>query len=162
MTSSRKRHDTLIPLSHQHHQGLVLSQRTEKGLARPDADLEQLAAALVRFFDAELTTHFRAEEEVLFPAMKQNLGDLAIIAELLAEHERLRSLIDSLRRPRSADRSMLQTFAELLRSHIQREERELFVTFEDAMPPERANELAGPIKEVLAADSGRGPSCSVS
>jgi hypothetical protein len=78
------------------------------------------------------------------------------------EQARLRSLIDSLRRPRSTGRSTLQTFAELLRSHIQREERELFVTFQDAMPPERATELAGPIKQALAADPGRGPSCSAS
>lgn len=116
----------LVPLSQQHHNGLALCVLTERGLtpgASPEI-LERLASRAVDRFDEEISNHFSIEEEVVFPAVEQELGPSPVVQELLAEHRQIENLIDQLRTEPTAD--LLRQFTTLLRSHIRREENELF------------------------------------
>jgi hemerythrin-like domain-containing protein len=116
----------LVPLSQQHHNGLALCVLTERGLtpgASPEV-LERLAARAVYRFDEEISNHFSIEEEVVFPAVEQELGPSPMIQELVAEHRQIENLIDQLRSEPNAE--LLRQFTTLLRSHIRREENELF------------------------------------
>ena len=64
------RDPSLIPLSHQHHNGLALCVLTRRSLAA-DASPENIAKLVQRVVDRyelELINHFEIEEQVLFPA----------------------------------------------------------------------------------------------
>ena len=70
---SAKRHPSLIPLSHDHHHGLVLAFRLREGLPpnrKPADNPQEQAEDAVRFFRDNLVAHFRAEEEALFPSIR--------------------------------------------------------------------------------------------
>jgi len=150
---SKKRHESLIPLSHQHHHGLVMSHRIQQELAKGQDDrlaIAALADAVVEFFDRDLVPHFGAEEAALFPTMEQHLGELAIIKELLREHRQMCSLVDHLRQSESGTQvEALGAFGELLRNHIRKEERLLFPMFEENLPESVARSIGPQIQEKL-------------
>lgn len=134
MTTSSRRHDSLIPLSREHQYALMLCLRIHRGLIEHDADanwLQSKAGVAVRFFEGEMVSHFQAEEEILFPAMRDLTGAPRIIDELLEEHEKVRRLIDRLREIEPGSlASTLMAFADTLEAHIRKEERELFPIYE--------------------------------
>jgi hemerythrin-like domain-containing protein len=115
------RDKSLIPLSHQHHNGLSLCILTERALDQDSGAgsvLKQARRCIDRF-EIELVNHFEVEEQVLFPATASPLT-----AELIAEHRGMERLIDQIRAvPTEA---LLREFTALLRRHIRREENELF------------------------------------
>jgi len=148
-----KRHERLIPLSHQHHHGLVMSHRLQQDLPKRREDqpaVAALAQEVVEFFDRDLVLHFAAEEEARSPAMEQYLGELAVINELLDEHQRRQALISQLRRSEPGTQTeTLHVFAELLRNHIRKEERLLFPLFEENMPESWTARIGEEIRQRL-------------
>jgi hemerythrin-like domain-containing protein len=124
----------LVPLSQQHHNGLalcVLTDRALEGGASPET-VARLAARAVDRYDLEISNHFAIEEEVVFPAIEQELGAQAVVADLVAEHRQLERIVDHLRT--AADADTLRQFSALLRRHIRREENELFEAVQQRMP----------------------------
>ena len=140
MTTASRRHDSLIPLSREHQYALMLCLRIHRGLLERKSDNEWLqtkAGQAVRFFEGEMITHFKAEEEFLFPAMSELPDARRIIDELIAEHEDMRQLIDQLRNPDlSSLAATLKEFADTLETHIRKEERQLFPVYEQQASPE--------------------------
>jgi iron-sulfur cluster repair protein YtfE (RIC family) len=140
MTSSSRRHDSLIPLSREHQYGLMLCMRIHRGLIERVADsswLQLKANHAVRFFESELVTHFQAEEMFLFPAMQGMPGATEVINELLAEHSKIRQLRDQfLQIEVTSLATTLKEFADTLEAHIRKEERELFPIYEEHASPE--------------------------
>jgi hemerythrin-like domain-containing protein len=123
------RDPSLIPLSHQHHNGLSLCVLTERSLHEDTspANIERLARKAIDRYELELSNHFDIEERILFPAIES-----ALIPGLISDHRRLEVLIGSLRaRP---DAALLLEFTALLRSHIRREENELFEEIQRRLP----------------------------
>ena len=91
-----KRHESLVPLSRDHHFGLIMAQRLILGLAtnpRADwpTDLAQQATRLVEFFKSDLRAHFDIEETHVFPASGRSMadGDRQVEA-LIADHDAMR------------------------------------------------------------------------
>lgn len=147
-----KRHPSLIPLSRDHHHGLVLAFRLREGLPRnrksSDSPQEQ-AADTVRFFHDNLVAHFCAEEEVLFPAIRTYLPQASALLDTLStEHVEVRVQVEHLAQI-SPDEATLQTrlkaFGDLLERHIRREERELFPLYETHIPEAEATRLGAAI-----------------
>ncbi len=63
-----KRHPALIPLSRDHHDGLVQAVRLRRAAADGDASARLAAAReFVEFFRNDERVHLRDEEEELFP-----------------------------------------------------------------------------------------------
>ena len=66
-----KRHPGLIPLSREHHDGLLLATRLQQGrnalLRLWSHDLVWQAQYVVKYFREELIDHFATEEEIIFP-----------------------------------------------------------------------------------------------
>jgi len=123
---------SLIPLSHQHHNGLALCVMTRRSL-ESDASAEniaKLARRVVDRYELELANHFEIEEQVLFPVC----GDLPVVAELIAEHRAMEAMVAELRVAPTTE--LLEHFCEFLASHIRREERELFETVQRTLPRE--------------------------
>jgi iron-sulfur cluster repair protein YtfE (RIC family) len=134
-----RRHHSLIPLSREHQYALLVCLRIHRGLPEHNRDhgwLRAKASNAARFFDADLTIHFQAEEQHLFPAMEALPGARQIISDLLDEHVRIRQLADRLRAGEGSLENTLKQFADLLESHIRKEERVLFPLFEQQAPAE--------------------------
>jgi hemerythrin-like domain-containing protein len=124
----------LVPLSQQHHNGLALCVLTDRSL---EGDVSQetvarLAARALDRYDLEISNHLAVEEEVVFPAIEQELGPQPILTELVADHRQLERLVEILRI--TPDRETLKQFSALLRSHIRREENELFEDMQQRLP----------------------------
>lgn len=152
MKSSR-RHNSLIPLSREHHYALMLCLRVHRGIKVHQEDLDWLRAKAenaVRFFESDLALHFKAEEEVLFPAMLQFPEASELVNTLLAEHRELEKLIESLRQ--AADgllSALLCQFADLLESHIRREEQSLFPIYEERTSSELSRQVSEGINAII-------------
>ncbi len=157
MKTSSRRDDSLIPLSREHQYALMLCLRIHRGLIEHDGDstwLQMKAGHAVRFFEGELVTHFQAEEELLFPAMREISGATEIIDEVLADHTRLRRLIDQLRQIEvSSLASTLKEFADTLEAHIRKEERELFPIYEQQASPETISRVERAILSLIGSAS---------
>lgn len=146
-----KRAPQLIPLSDDHHQGLVLARRARQSAAgvgafTPAQAWQEIA---VRFGE-ELEPHFRIEEAVLLPALEA-VGESGLTERLRAEHGELRALAAE-----AGGTERLRRFGELLDAHIRFEERELFPLAQEKLTPET-------LEKVRAAHAaGHAPGRSVS
>jgi hypothetical protein len=68
-----RRHESLIPLSREHHDALLLAWRLRTGdLSKREPELR--AKHVSAFFEYRLINHLQLEEELLFPAFRAVLG----------------------------------------------------------------------------------------
>jgi len=153
------RHPSLIPLSHDHHHGLALALRCRKqslGQIKPMGleGLKERASELRDFFNVHLLKHFRAEEEALFPLMREAIPQSGLmIEELTKDHERMRSATAELEK-RTGLGKLIFDVGDLLERHIRREERELFPLFEERIGAEEAAAVGEKIKQILGMPAG--------
>lgn len=129
-TTSLHRDPALIPLSHDHHHGLVAAVRLKQGrsafLDEPDV-LESIA----RLWRDELMEHFRQEEEVLFSReWPANVAEL--VAQALVDHMQMRSIVAAAQRGEEYE-ELGRRFGELLETHIRLEERLIFPAMQDLL-----------------------------
>jgi|ERR1017187_1240560 hemerythrin-like domain-containing protein len=135
------RDPSLIPLSHQHHNGLALCVLIRRSLSADSSpvNLAKLAGRAIDRYELELVNHFEIEEEVLFPAC----GPMPLIAELLEQHRAIETFIAQLRTAPSVN--LLEQFCALLSSHIRLEENELFEQVQRALPREVLDQMGSEI-----------------
>lgn len=112
---------SLIPLSHQHHNGLALCVLTERGLAADASQdsIRRLAERIAERCQIELINHFELEEQLLYPLCPGPMADA-----LIGEHREMERMVRDLAASPTARR--LTEFSGLLRRHIRREENEYF------------------------------------
>ena len=130
------RDPSLVPLSHQHHNGLALCVLVRRSLAAGAAaeNIARLARRVIDRYELELVNHFDLEERVLFAETERHLGKQDLVALLVAEHRRIEQIIGELRSAPSAE--CLEGFCTLLTAHIRREENELFQQIQQGLPRE--------------------------
>jgi hemerythrin-like domain-containing protein len=146
-----RRHDSLIPLSHQHQHALALAVviRRRFGMARDKKHWrEQQAEKIQKAWRAELNGHFEVEDSLLFPEMERHLGKIRLVEELLRDHASIQGLVKLLET--SSEFPLLDGFSALLEAHVHKEERELFAEFEKKMPADEARKLGKQIETRLA------------
>ncbi len=146
-----KRSRELKPLSSEHHQALLVAFQLKQGLAgHADSagapkDLPGLLALARRFQDQVMTSHARAEEDVLGKHLAE--PDLRRLA---SEHAELARLVDAARAARGPEaRAGLSAFAALLERHVRWEERELFPYAEDHVDEATLAFIGGEIERRL-------------
>ena len=126
-----KRHASLVPLSHDHYQGLILAQVIKKGgWYKPDkglpTQLEDKVRSTLNFYERGLSKHFKLEEEILIPAVQGVDREIDTwIAEIVREHCQIKVLINLLREETNLE-VQLDELGRLLEVHIRKEERQLF------------------------------------
>ena len=133
-----RRHESLIPLSHEHHDALMLAWRLLTGdLSRREPELR--ARHVSAFFEYRLINHLRLEEDLLFPACRAVLGvEASLIDVLLSDHRELRAKAAAIK---AGAHDQVESFCVLLERHIRTEERQLFVLAENRMKPAEMTEL---------------------
>jgi hemerythrin-like domain-containing protein len=139
-----RRHDSLIPLSHQHQHALALAviiRRRVGSENREDAWREEMTEKIRKLYAAELTGHFEVEETVLFSEMERYLGPLKLVTELQREHQALHEMIRRLPPRVAPSLSVLDQFSSSIEQHVRKEERELFMEFEKKMPADEARKI---------------------
>jgi len=108
------------------------------------------AAQAAEFLASDLTSHFKAEEEVLFPAMRDFIGVSELLNELRSEHREMERLAERLQAPKGVGLiEALGEFADLLEAHIRKEERELFPLYEEQADVALKEAVGRAIKDVI-------------
>jgi quercetin dioxygenase-like cupin family protein len=163
-----RRHPSLVPLSHDHHHGLVQARRLRREAEGDAVARRAAAAAFLAFFSGETVRHFREEEETLFPLLVAGEDPPPdLLVQALLEHQRIHSLaarLDDALVAGEEPRDLLLELAGVLERHIRLEERRLFPLIEETVPEgldrrvhdARRDDAAGPVVDLLAA-RGRGP-----
>jgi hemerythrin-like domain-containing protein len=153
-----KRHPALIPLSRDHHDGLVQAVRLLRRAAADGDASARLAAAreFVDFFRNEERVHLRDEEEELFRLFLRYVQSRpAPLHEARIQHVQLEGLARKLEIAVAAGiahRETLDAAGELLEAHIRLEERQLFPLIEELVPDDEPGRLGLP---------SRDPTCAV-
>jgi iron-sulfur cluster repair protein YtfE (RIC family) len=150
------RHPSLVALSHDHHHGLALALRCRKqalGQIKPMGaeGLRNRAQEFLEFFRANLVAHFKAEEELLFPLMRESAaGCEDLVDELVKQHGELRRAMPQLEAGTGLAK-LIFDLGDLLERHIRKEERELFPLFEAHVDGAKAEAVGTQLQQYLGA-----------
>lgn len=124
-----KRHESLRPLSRDHHHGLVEARALRWALSGRAGTLAGARASVLVAWKRLLSAHFDDEERWIVAL----IPDPADARRLRAEHDELRHLFGELVRSSEVadpDRDLLATIASRIDDHIRWEEGHLFPTIE--------------------------------
>ena len=133
-----KRSKELVPLSKDHHEGLLFGWKIKEGL-KNGTPLTEIAAFIQWFWQADLEEHFRKEEQVLVPLLPK---DDPLVQRMLEEHQSLEALVHLCAMVQDED--IFLQLADGLHQHIRFEERVLFQWVEKVVAPDQL-EAASPL-----------------
>lgn len=123
-----RRHDSLIPLTHDHHHALAAARNLRA--AASGSDLDRAATAFLALFARETMAHMRYEEEQLFPLLDpDDRTQREYLLRALGEHAGLHRLAAALRHAPTPE--VANTAGSLLQEHVRFEERALFPLLEE-------------------------------
>jgi hemerythrin-like domain-containing protein len=129
-----RRHDALVPLTHDHHHALHNVRLLKEAAAGDDAQRLEAARSFAAFFREHSVEHFREEEEKVFPVViRMPKAPVEQISRVLVEHIHLYALVDEIERESAAgtvEPATMLELAELLKAHIRFEEDTLFPAIE--------------------------------
>ncbi|WP_246050132.1 hemerythrin domain-containing protein [Aquibacillus sediminis] len=138
-----KRHETLYPLSHHHHDALFLALKLRRaGTEKSQLSVDELKNEVNQFWEPGGQQHFREEEEILLPAYAEYESiDQPEIKEMLLEHVMVRSLVRKIQQADTGLEPIMRELGELLEAHVRKEERIIFPMVEKALPEQVLVEL---------------------
>lgn len=139
-----KRSNELVPLSRDHHSGLLLCWKIRTGIKK-GIEEERIAAYILFYYRSYLEEHFRQEEEYIFPLVG---GQNIRTQRALAEHRQIEAQIHKLDNSEKIGYSSLEELAKMLDDHIRYEERELFPYLEQQADAEQLGNAGGIIAEL--------------
>lgn len=128
-----KRHESLKPLSREHHHGLLLCWKIRQGIKQEVAK-ERIKNYTDWFKVQYLHPHFEAEEKYVFPVLG---NEHEKVKKALAEHRRLKHLFDQ----NDDVEKVLNLIQEELDLHIRFEERDLFNEIQQVASPQQLKKI---------------------
>jgi hemerythrin-like domain-containing protein len=141
-----RRHDSLVPLSHDHHHALAHARRLAKAASMNDeSDRRRATDDFINFYLGSLVRHFREEEELFFAPLIDHDDAHAPVMQALTEHLRVHALARTLKRELvegRAEPSRLRKLSTLLTTHIRFEERDLLPLVERLLSEDILRDLA--------------------
>lgn len=140
------RHETLIPLTHDHHHALAQARRLLDVEGMEDqTDRRNLTNDFVNFYFGRAVRHFHEEEELFFAPLIDIPEARDLVLRAVADHLRLHALVRGIRRQSAsgeADQQRLNEISRLLTEHVRFEEKELFPLIERLIPEAELQDLA--------------------
>lgn len=129
-----RRHDALIPLTHDHHHALHQARVLRAAADADDDERRSAARVFVTFFREHSVPHFREEEEEIFPLVVGLSGaPLDGISRIVNEHIVIHWLVKEIERQGSTgapEPEVMRTLADALRDHVRFEEDVVFPAVE--------------------------------
>src|ERR1700756_2129333 len=142
------RDKNLVALSRQHQHALALCVRINRAGLSSRTELEAWQSEIQQHYEHEIQHHFAAEEAHLFPAADKFPELSELVEQLRNEHKRLRQYFAEAS-ARCLEAQRVRDFADLLSTHIRKEERELFEGMQNKMAPEELERIGHSVKEML-------------
>lgn len=139
-----KRHPALVPLSKDHHFGLLLCWKIRTGIRKEIAE-ERIAAYVDYFFQNHLLVHFDEEEKYIFSLLDEK-DEKRKKAE--KQHRKIGRLIERLASEPEKCKITLGLIEEEVESHIRYEERDLFPYIQTAIDETKLEQLRKTIEEI--------------
>ena len=141
-----RRHDALVPLTHDHHHTLAQARRLKdvSSLER-EADRRNVANDFVNFYFGRAVRHFHEEEELFFAPLIDVPEARELVVRAVSDHLRLHALVRRVKRQLSegeAEEALLKEISDLLTEHVRFEEKELFPLVESLVSDEDLMDLA--------------------
>ena len=133
-----KRHSSLVSLSREHHEALILSRLLQKDAPLykgMPTDIQGKALYAVQFYNDHLVAHFKDEEKVLEMATGINNKLDFLIQNIIREHQDLHKMFSEIKSNPDMP-THLDTLGKELEAHIRKEERELFPLIQETCSEE--------------------------
>ncbi|WP_299701420.1 hemerythrin domain-containing protein [uncultured Pontibacter sp.] len=154
-TKPLKRDNSLIPLSREHHFGLLFCWKLKQGMAN-GTSFEIMRQYIQYFWKNILKPHCREEEVILKRLLPKD--DVNSI-RLHEEHQLIQAIIGLINKQKNLNTSLVATLQQDLTDHIRWEERELFPYLQTVADPEELadvgrlleHDLKEPVDEFLPA-----------
>lgn len=89
-----------------------------------------------------LTMHTKFEEEIFYPAVKENAKDL--VMESYVEHDLIKNLLSDIKGMPTKDetwKAKVTVLEEIIKHHVQEEEQDLFIKSKHILDKERLNAM---------------------
>ena len=141
-----RRHETLIPLTHDHHHALAQARRLhDVSKLTDETQRRNLANDFINFYFGRAVRHFHEEEELFFAPLIDEPQARDLVLRAVSDHLRLHALVRIVKRQLSdgeADQQILDRISQLLTEHIRFEEQELFPLVEQLVPEDQLGDLA--------------------
>ncbi len=144
-----KRHESLIPLSRQHHDALILAQLIKKDAPEYKGlptDLNGKRIYTLEMFRDHLVPHFEAEELILIPFIlgaDKEIDELS--QKIIDQHKMVADYVEKIRTENNVKDNM-DKLGNLLSEHVRLEERKLFQKIQKKLPEEKLSKLADQLK----------------
>lgn len=123
-----KRHPSLIPLSREHHETLILARLLQKGAPEYKGlptDSRGKADYAMKHYKNELIGHFE-KEEIIIPLLKGQHPEIDLLLhEIPEEHQELHRFFQSVYNQENLDEH-LDRLGKALEAHVRKEERQFF------------------------------------
>lgn len=142
-----KRNDNLVPLSWEHHSGLVFARRIRKRMESGDS-IPEIKNFILAEWKGSLKRHFELEETVIAPIFRKYESAGSDLLQMEKDHSRMREIIQLLNGKNFTGNELLE-FSELLTKHIRFEEDVLFPKFEEKIPETEMLEIGMKLKTTL-------------
>ncbi|HZJ50819.1 MAG TPA: hemerythrin domain-containing protein [Actinomycetota bacterium] len=140
------RHDSLVPLTHDHHHALAQARRLkESALTNDESDRRRATDDFINFYLGSLLRHFREEEELFFAPLVDEEDAHDLVMRALAEHLRVHARVRLLKRDLAvgkAEPTQLAELSKLLTAHVRVEERDVFPLVERLLSEDELTDLA--------------------
>ena len=141
-----RRHDALVPLTHDHHHTLAQARRLlDVSKMSDETQRRNLANDFVNFYFGRALRHFHEEEELFFAPVVDHPEARDLVARAVSDHLRLHALVRTVKRQLSsgdADGEVLRQISKMLTEHVRFEEQELFPLIERLIPEDELKDLA--------------------
>lgn len=119
-----QRNENLVIFSHEHHHGLIFVTRMKKANQTDDTTLKLFVKD---FWENYLLAHFKSEEALLLPLLKEN----EITAQFLSDHKEIQNLFEAIIQGEKLIKENALKLATTLNNHIRFEERTMFPWLEN-------------------------------
>lgn len=137
-----KRNDNLLKLSRDHHAGLLFCWKIRQGV-KYHIETDRMIRYVKYFWNHHLATHFREEEEFLFPPLKD-----AEVQKALDQHQKIKAFVDKVEVPGiESEEHVLLELADTVDAHIRYEERVLFPHLQEQLSDEQLEMIGEQIVE---------------
>lgn len=128
-----RRHNTLIPLTHDHHHALAQVRKLRSAASGSEDGRRSAAKLFLEFFHSDTIKHFREEEEIIFPFVVEAAEARGTLEQVMIQHLRIHALVHKLHRESEESVPSPETLlwiAESLEEHVRFEEKVVFPMIE--------------------------------